>query len=527
MFETLRGAPTDGDDGRSSLGLLLLSGAIAAVVTSPLLWLFLRASEVASPERAVSLLFSVRTAEILVNSIGLMVAVTVLSVALGVPLAVVTTGTDLPYDRFWTIIAALPLVIPSYIGAFAFVRTFGSGGEVSAALGLPFPPIEGFWGAVVVITLYTYPYVFLSTRAALLSLDMELIEAARSLNVPPVAAYRRVIFPQIRPAIAAGALLVALYAVSDFGTPAFMRVSVFTYEIYVESGSFNVEYAALLSMQLLAVTAVILLIEARVGRDSGSAGGGKTVRLRLGRWKWVAMAAIGSIGVVTLVVPVAIFGVWALRGPGGGVPSLAFEWGFALNSVFLATMAAAVACLLAIPVAYHSARSDSRLSRLFERATYVGFAVPGVVIGLALVFFGSNYAPWAYRTVPLLVFAYVVRFLPQVVGTTRSAVLQVDDRLVEAARTLNAGRAETFRKVTLPLILPGIVAGGVLVFLTTMKELPATLMLQPSGVDTLVTIVWAAHETLYYQYAAVPALILVVVSALSMVVLLRQESGLG
>ncbi|WP_321168283.1 iron ABC transporter permease [Halorubrum sp. JWXQ-INN 858] len=523
MFETVR---RDDDGGRSALGLLLLSGVIATLVTSPLLWLFLRAGQV-DPARAASLVFSARTAEILANSVGLMVGVTVLSVAIGVPLAVLTTGTDLPYGRFWTVVAALPLVIPSYIGAFAFVRTFGSGGEVSEAVGLPLPAIDGFPGAVLVITLYTYPYVYLSTRAALLSLDMEIVEAARSLNVPPIEAYRRVVIPQIRPAVAAGALLVALYAVSDFGTPAFMRVSVFTYEIYVEYGAFNVQYAALLSMQLLAVTAVILLIEARIGGDSDSAGGGRTARIRLGRWKWVAMTAIGGIGVITLVLPVAIFGVWALRGPEGSVPSLAFQPGIALNSVYLATMAAAVACLLAIPVAYHSARYDSPLSRLFERATYVGFAVPGVVIGLALVFFGANYAPWIYRTVPLLVFAYVVRFLPQVVGTTRSAVLQVDDRLVEAARTLNAGPVETFRKVTLPLILPGVVAGGVLVFLTTMKELPATLMLQPIGVDTLVTIIWAAHETLYYQYAAVPALILVVISGVSMVVLLRQESGLG
>ena len=529
MFETVRGTSDGGDEdaGRSSLGLLIVSGVIALVVTSPLFWLFLRASAVASPERALSLVFSARTAEILVNSVGLMAGVTVLSVVIGVPLAIVTTGTDLPYSRWWTIIAALPLVIPSYIGAFAFVRTFGRGGEVSSALGVPLPAVEGLWGAIVVITLYTYPYVFLSTRAALLSLDMELVEAARSLNVAPIAAYRQVVLPQIRPAIAAGALLVALYAVSDFGTPAFMRVSVFTYEIYVESGAFNIEYAALLSLQLLAVTGVILLIEARVGRDTGSSGGSRTARIRLGWWRYPAMVAIGAIGVITLVLPVGIFGIWALRGPDGNIPSLAFEWGFALNSVFLATMAAAVACLLAVPVAYHSARANTQLSRLFERATYIGFAVPGIVIGLSLVFFGSNYAPWAYRTVPLLVFAYVVRFLPQVVGTTRSAVLQVDDELVEAARTLNAGRVETFRKVTFPLILPGVVAGGILVFLTTMKELPATLMLQPSGVDTLVTIIWAAHETLYYQYAAVPALILVVVSALSMVVLLRQESGLG
>lgn len=513
----------DSDTGVLPSGITLSSGVIAALVVSPLLWLILRATQV-NPERARDLLLSPQTAEILVTSIGLMLSVTGLSIVIGVPLAVLTTRTDLPFRRFWTVVTALPLVIPSYIGAFAFVSTFGRHGELSSILRGALPEIDGFGGAVLIITLYTYPYVFLTTRAALLSMDSSLVDAARTLNAGRFEAFRRVTLPQIRPAITAGALLVALYAISDFGTPAFMRVQVFTSAIYWEYGAFNVEYAALLSLQLLAVTAVVLAIEAGVGRDedTGKSGASGT-KIRLGRWKWPAVGSVTLLGVVTLVVPVAIFGLWLVRGTGGDAPSLGFQWEYALNSVYLAGLAALVACAFALPVGYLAARSDSLLARLFERSTYVGFAVPGVVIGLALVFFGANYAPWIYRTAPLLVFAYVVRFLPQAVGSTRTAVLQVDDRLTEAARTLNEGPFDAFRRVTFPLIAPGVVAGGVLVFLTTMKELPATLMLQPIGVETLVTIIWSAHASAYYRYAAFPALILVLISGLSMIVLLRQE----
>lgn len=510
-----------GDDPHTEL--LLLSGAIAALVASPLAWILLRAAQVESG-RALDLMTSAQTVSILTNSVGLTAFVTTFSILLGVPFAILTTRTDLPYRQAWAILIALPLVIPSYIGAFAFVSAFGRHGEVGSVFGLTPPQIDGFWGAVLVITLYTYPYVFLTTRAALLAQDASLVEAARTLNAGRFEAFRRVVFPQIRPAVAAGALLTALYAVSDFGTPAFMQVNVFTSEIYREFNIGNVEYAALLSMQLLAVAAVILAIEGLVSRDEDAAGGSASgSRIRLGAWKWPAMGAVTLLAVVTLVVPVAIFGVWLLRPTGTETGVFAFQLEWMFNSVYLAGLAALVASLFALPVAYYSAQSESLLARLFERVTYVGFAVPGIVIGLALVFLGTNYAPWFYQTIPLLVFAYVVRFLPQAVGITRSAVLQVDDQIAEAARTLNAGRLRTFRKVTFPLIAPGVIAGGALVFLTTMKELPATLLLNPVGLETLVTIIWEAHRGAFYQYAAIPALILILISAISMLVLLRQE----
>ena len=506
------------------VGLALLSGVLAALIVSPMLWLVWRAGTV-DPSRAYELLFSAQTGLITLNSLLLMASVTLFSILLGVPLAVLTTRTDLPYPRFWTIVAALPLVIPSYIGAIAFVSMFGSGGEVDSLLGVTLPRVYGLSGAAFIITLYTYPYVFLTTRAALISMDRSLVDAARTLNHGPLGSFRRVTFPIIRPGIAAGALLAALYAISDFGTPAFMQASVFTSRIYGEFSRSAVEYAALLALQLVSIVAVILVIEAGIGRDEDTSGGsGRSSAVRLGGWKWPAMGFVSLIGITTLVVPVAVFVNWSFRSQGRRIPALEFQFEVAFNSVYLSVLAAAVACLFALPVAYYSGRTNSLVARILERATYVGFAVPGVVIGLALVFLGTRTVPSLYREgVWLLVFGYVVRFLPQAVGTVRSSVLQIDDSTIEAAKTLNAGRIETFRRITLPSIAPGLVAGAVLVFLTTMKELPLTLMIQPIGMDTLVIKIWQANDALAYRYAAAPALLLILISGLTMVVLLRQE----
>jgi iron(III) transport system permease protein len=186
-----------------------------------------------------------------------------------------------------------------------------------------------------------------------------------------------------------------------------------------------------------------------------------------------------------------------------------------------------VAVVLAIPVAYFAANSESRLALIFERATYVGFAVPGIVLALALVYFGTEYAPTVYQTVPLLVFAYVVRFLPQAVGSTRTTLLQIDPHLIEAARVLGKSSVGAFRRITLPLSRSGIIAGAALVFLTTMKELPVTLILRPTGIETLATQIWRVQDSALYQHAAVPALFLLAISGLSMVALLAQEDTEG
>ncbi len=515
------------------IGLTLLCGAIAATMVFPVSWLLIRARDV-NQSRAVDLIVQQETLDILINSLLLMSAVTAFSIVLGVPLAYLTTRTNLPFRRFWTIVVALPLVIPSYIGAFTFVSAFGPRGEFQellAPLGVEeIPEIYGLGGATLVITLYTYPYVYLTARSALLTLDTSLIEAARTLNHSRWEAIRRVTLPHIRSATAAGGLLVALYAVSDFGTPAIMRLPVFTRQIYVENKSFGQDYAALLALHLLAIVLVVLAIERRVRSDENLDGdtSNPAPPVDLGRWRWPALALPISVTGLALVVPVWILSLWVVRADSNtGRSELAFEWTYALNSVQVATAAAVLAAVAALPIAYFVTRHDSWLAELFERSTYIGFAVPGIVLAYALVYFGTDLAPAIYQTLPLLIFAYVVRFMSQAVGIIRSGTGQVDPTLVEAARTLGESSFGAFRRITFPLIRSSVVAGMALVFLTTMKELPVTLVLRPTGFETIVTQVWRAQKAVVYQYAAIPALLLIVISGFSMIILLSQDGQEG
>jgi len=192
--------------------------------------------------------------------------------------------------------------------------------------------------------------------------------------------------------------------------------------------------------------------------------------------------------------------------------------------VSLALLAAAASVIVALPIGLRSVSSNSRLAKLAERAPYLGYATPGIVVAIALVSLSLDVSLF-YKSIPLLVFAYVIRFAPQAIGTIRTSALQVDDQLVEAARTLGRSPLSAFSSITVPLIAPGIATGAALVFLTTIKELPATLLLRPFGFNTLVTYIWRVEEAGLYGQAALPALVIVVASALSMAVILAQNGG--
>jgi iron(III) transport system permease protein len=338
-----------------------------------------------------------------------------------------------------------------------------------------------------------------------------------------------VTLPQIKPGIAAGSLLVALYTLSDFGTPQIMRYDVFTRMIYVRYDNFLLGRAAVLSLLLLALTVVILAMESRISASNEgahvSSGSRQSERISLGRWKLPALGFCSLIASLGLALPIGILLMWLRRpSPGFTEGGFAFEFGYLLNSMSASLVTAVVAVIVGLPLAYLSARSNSRFGSLPERASYIGYATPGVVVGLALLVFGIRYASVLYGTVAILIFAYVIRFVPQAIGTMKSSVLQVDPKYVEAAQSMGDSPLRAFRRVVLPQITPGIVAGGALVFLTTMKELPATLILRPLGQETIVTYIWQVQEAAYYGQAAVPALLLVCISALSMVIILRQDS---
>jgi len=297
-----------------------------------------------------------------------------------------------------------------------------------------------------------------------------------------------------------------------------MRYDALTRAIYQQYRSlFDRTPAALLGLVLVLLTAVVLVIEARgrgAGRVSGSAAG--TTRpaapVVLGRLRGPALAFCAALVGVALVLPIGVLAYWVQRSGGTGVDvSDVLSWGG--HSLLVSALAAVVAVLAALPVATLVVRHPARWTRGLQRITFAANALPGIVIALALVFFATRVAEPLYQTLALLVFAYVVRFLPQALAGTHSALVRVDPQLEHAARGLGASPRATFGRVTAPLVAPGLLAGATLVFLSTMKELPATLLLRPIGYDTLATEVWGATTVSAYAEAAVPALALILLSA--------------
>jgi iron(III) transport system permease protein len=507
--------------------VLLPSLTVAAAVLLPLVYLIFRAAGASGG--FLDYLLRARSLEALWTTLFLAFSVTTLTLFIALPVAWLTLRTDLSERRVWFVLCMLPLVIPTYVGSFALISAFATGGLVSRAFGVALPSVYGFGGALVVLTLFTYPYMLLALRAGLRGLDPSLEEAARSLGYSPLKTFFTVTLPHLRPAIAAGALLVSLYVISDFGAVAMLRLDTLTRGIYVQyQNSFNRSNAAALGLVLVGLTAVVMVVDLLVrGRArlvrTGSGAARSAQRQRLGLWQLPAQLFLGALVTVALLAPLAVVGVWLWRGWAQGIVT-GLEWRPLLNALRVSLLAALASTLAALPVAVLTVRFPSRLSALLERLTYVGYALPGLVVALALVFFGARYAPSLYQTEVLLVFAYTLLFLPQALGNIRTSLLKVNPHLEEAARGLGQSPWGVLLHVTVPLVRSGVLTGAALVFLTTMKELPATLLLGPTGFNTLATRIWSWTVEAFFAQAALYCFVLIVASSVSLAILLAHES---
>ena len=523
--------------GRRRPPALLWAPAVAVAVAMALPLVYLVERSLDGGGEVLDLLWRTRTLEIALRSAALVIVVTVASALIAVPLAWLTVRTDLPLRRFWSVVTVLPLVIPSYVGAFLVVVALGQRGMLQGLMerliGLErLPDISGLFGAALTITFLSFPYTLLSVRASLWGQDPALDEMSRSLGNGQWKTLWRVTLPQMRPSIAAGSLLVALYTLSDFGAVSLLRYETFTWAIYLQyETAFDRSLAAALSLVMIGAALSLVVLEAQArGRSRyyrAATGAARPVSLvRLGPWRWPAFGFAAAVTALSLAAPLALLAFLALRGIAAGEP-VRLLWGNALNSVYASGLGALVAVAAAVPVVLFTLRFPGRLSWIVERLAYTGFALPGIAVALALIFFGARFATPLYQTLGLLVFAYVVLFFPQAMGALRSTYMQVSPRLSEAALSLGHRPLSIVIRISLPLMVPGMLAGGALVFLTAMKELPATLLLSPIGYGTLATSIWSAAEEAFFAQAAVPALLLVAVSAVPTAFLILREPRRG
>lgn len=517
-----------------------LAGLVVLFVAIPVVYIFLRAAG-ADLDDWQRLLQS-RIWKLLGNTLLLVAAVTSGTLVLGVSMAWLTERTDLPGRKILRWMFAMPLAIPAYIGGIIHLALLRPRGGLLPQMlenifgqPVPTPSPLGFFGAAFILILFTFPYVYLLSGAAFRSQHASLEEAARTLGYKPWQAVLFVTLPALRPGLLAGALLVALDILAEFGTVALLRYETFSSAIFIQlSGRYDRSAASVLSGVLVALAIVILWAELRVqgqARFTQMDSNWRPAPLTtLGRWRYLMLIVALSVVFASLLVPVGVLLAWSVKAIlDPQTLQEVFRTGsrgfgsFAWNSLWTSTLAALMAVIFSLPVAMFSVRYPGRFSRFIARFCQVGYAIPGVVIALSLVLLVNRAAPILYATPFVVVIAYVLRHMPQAVRASEAALNQLSPALEEAARISGRTAFQAFRQVTLPLILPGLLAGGALVFLTSFKELPATLLLRPAGFDTLAVRVWVWAADGFYLQSAPAALFLVLVSALPLSFLLRRE----
>jgi len=489
---------------------------VAAGTLLPLVYLAQRATE-RGVTFVVDELVQPRTAALVGRSLLLVAVVTTACVVIGVALAVLVTRTDVPARRGWAVALTLPLAMPSYLLAYLWVSAY--------------PGVAGFWGATLVLVLVSYPLVMITTIAALSRVDPAQEEVARSLGRGGLSVLFTVTLRQARASIAAGALLVALYVLSDFGAVAAMRYEAFTWVIYgAYRSGFNPSRAAVLSMVLLVFAVALVVAEGLArGRAAASRVGGGAPRPapldRLGRWWPVALVAPAAVLIAAVGVPTVVLARWLLT---AGARWDGREWVMALGSTLWLSLVAALVCTVAaLPVGVLAARHRTRATRALEGASYVAHGLPSIVVAISMVSVGVLLLRPLYQREPLLILAYAVLFVPLAIGSVRAAVEAAPIRLEEVARSLGRPPLRAFGRVTARIAGPGIAAGAALVLLTCMKELPVTLLLHPTGTQTLATRLWGYSSVSDYAAAAPYAAALLVFAAVPTALLGLFSAGLG
>jgi iron(III) transport system permease protein len=523
---------------RPSRGLVVWGLITGLVFAAPLAYV---AIHNLGPDSVLTeVLFTRRTLDPLRRTLVLAASVSASAAVVGTAAAWVTIRTDVPLRRFWRLVAPLPLVFPSFVAAAGFVSGFGANGLVTdllRPLGVDrIEPPRGFWGAWFVLTLFTYPYVYLPVAARLASLPPSLEESARLLGRRPRSVFRTVVLPQTSPAIWAGTLLVFLYTVSEFGAIVVLRYDTLTSSIY-SNRLFNAPVSMALSLVLGLIALAVVVVErshARRRVQVEVARARRPLQVRLGRWRWPALLGIAGLMTMSLLAPLAVLTEWLVRGMGAdGRGRLDVEpvalGTLVANTAGVSLVTALVAVAAVLPVAYLTSRYRSRSGGVVNAFVVAGFAFPGLVVALSLVSWSlSNDAGAAlYQTFPFLVFGYVVHFGAQSMRASQVAVGSIPRRLEDAARMLGADRLRRLRTIELPLMLPGLGAAAGLVLLSTMKELPLTLILAPPGFETLATRVWSLYQESFVAGAGLAALLLVAVSAvLTWFLVLRRADAL-
>ena len=525
------------------------AGAIATIVALPILTVFGLAFF--PTENIWPHLWETVLPGYIVTTIELMAGVAAGTMLIGVSAAWLTTMCNFPGRRIFEWALVLPLAMPAYVVAYVYTDILEFAGPVQVVLrdmfgwstsrDYWFPEIRSLGGAIIVMTMTLYPYVYLLARSAFLEQSSGVGEAARTLGCSAWAAFRRVSLPMARPSIVVGVALVLMETLNDFGTVDFFAVQTLT------TGMFNVWLVmnntgggAQIAVVMLIFVVFLLVAERAARRRRGyhdtSTRPRRTIRFDLSPARKAAAVAICLVPVlVGFVVPAGLLLSYAIEfydvSLGNRFPQAAF------NSILLAALAAAAAVAIGLFLAYAVRLRKSNLLRNLARFASLGYAVPGAVLAIGILFpfgaldnavdsvmrgtFGISTGLILSGTIVAILFAYVVRFLALAYGTLEAGLGRVTPHMDDAARTLNHGPAQALVKVNLPIIRGSIMTAGILIFVDCMKELPATLLLRPFNFDTLATYVYQFASDELLEECALGAVTIVAAGVIPVILLTR------
>jgi iron(III) transport system permease protein len=509
-------APTSRRDKAARPGPLVtatVTGLVAATFI-PLGYVVWGAISV-GPRRAYELIVRPGVGDLLFNTVALVAITVPLCVVIGVGAAWLVERTDLPGRSFWRPLFVAPLAVPAFVNSYAWVGVV--------------PNLHGLWAGVLITTLSYFPFMYLPVAATLRRLDPTVEESARALGSDTSGVFFRVVLPQLRLAILGGGLLIGVHLLAEYGAFAMIRFTTFTVAIFQQfQVTFDGAAGSMLAGVLVLLCLALLIAEAGArGRIRyariGSGAPRAATPIRLGLNTIPALATLTALAGLALGVPVWTIVRWLRI---GGIDVWEFDAiGTALaQTIGLASIAAIVTTVLAFPVAWVAVRSTGVLARVVEGANYVTSSLPGIVTALALVTVAIHAVRPLYQSVPLIVFAYVLLFMPRALVNVRAGLAQVPPSLEEASRSLGSSPSATFFRVTLRLTAPAAAAGASLVFVAVATELTATLLLAPTGTRTLSMMFWSYSSELDYSSAAPYALVLVLLAIPVTVLLYRQST---
>lgn len=445
-------------------------------------------------------------------------------------------------SRFVSLLAILALVSPPFIGAYSWIVLFGGGGLVRGwlrAVGINIPPIYGLAGILMVFSFKFYPYVYLMVSGALSNVNRSLEEAAEGLGLTPWQRAFKISFPMVFPALSAGGLLALIHAIADFGTPRLLGrgynvLATEAFNLYSAEIGSNMSMATTISVFLIAVSMFFVMLQRYMSRRNVYHGNmiNKPIKIRLKGWKNVlahfAVYAIGFLGALPVIVSV-IYSFRKTSGPvfkpGIGLQSyerILFNLGDVVrNSVSFSISAVVLIVLVGTLVGVLVARRTNLNTSLLDGAFMIPYVMPGIVIGIAFIAAFNTGPVVLTGTAAIIVLSIFIRRLPYSVRTTASALRQISPSMEEAAISLGYSPFRAFLRVTVPLIIPGIVAGGMLSFVTAINELSSSLVLYVGSTMTMPVRIYLLILDGDFGTAAAMSSLLLLLSGLAVYVAFR------